>query len=111
VPVLEIKDASHEGRVIIYKTLIHPVVLDVSETWMLSQYATQMIGCFEGKMLWKISGPLQVNDTWKYGAVKNCTDMNKYRFYKDTDLVMYTHVKRLQCAEHVVWLFNSEIQK
>jgi len=111
VPLLEIKYASHEGRVIIYKTLIHPVFLYVSETWMLSQNATQMIGCFEGKMLWKIFGPLQVNGTWKYSAVKNCTDMNKYRFYKGTDLVMYMHVKRLQWAEIVEWLFNSGIQK
>lgn len=93
MPLLKIKDANHEGRVIIYKTLIHPVFLYVSETWMLSQSATQMIGCFEGKMLWKIFGPLHVNGIWKYGAVKNCTDMNKYRFFKDTDLVMYMHVK------------------
>jgi len=63
-----------------YKTVINPVFLYVSETWMLSQSATQMIGCFEGKMFWKIFGPLQVNGIWKYGAVKNCTDMNKYRF-------------------------------
>jgi len=70
-----------------------------------------MIGCFEGKMLWKIFGPLQVNGIWKYGAVKNCTDMNKCRFYKDTNLVMYTHIKWLQWAEHVVCLFNSGIQK
>jgi len=62
-------------------------------------------------MLWKIFGTLQVNGIWKYGAVKNCTDMCKNRFYKDTDLVMYMHVKRLQWAEHGVWLFNSGIQK
>ena len=62
-------------------------------------------------MIWKIFGPLQVNGTWKCGAGKNCSDMNKYRFYKDIDLVMYMHVKRLQWAEHVVWLFNSGIQK
>jgi len=63
VPLLEIKYASHEGRVIIYKTLIYSVFLYVSETWMLSQNATQVIGCFEGKMLLKIFGPLQVNGT------------------------------------------------
>lgn len=48
VPLLKIKNASQEVRVIIYKTLIHPVFLYVSETWMLSQSATQMIG-----LLWR----------------------------------------------------------
>lgn len=70
-----------------------------------------MIGSFEGKMLWKIFGPLQVIGIWKYGAVKNCTDMNKYRSCKDTDLVTYTQVKSMQWAEHLLWLFNSGIQK
>jgi hypothetical protein len=57
VALLTIKDAIHVVRLIIYKTLIHPVLLYVSETWMLSQSATQMVGFFEGKMLWKIFGP------------------------------------------------------
>jgi hypothetical protein len=60
VPLLALKDASHDGRVIIYKMLMHLVFLYVSETWMLSQSATQIIGCFEGKMLWKIFGPFRL---------------------------------------------------
>jgi hypothetical protein len=34
-----------------------------------------------------------------------------YRLYKDTDLVMYVHVKRLQGAGHVVRIFGNRIPK
>jgi len=83
--------------VIIYKTLIKPVLLYGAETWVLSKADELRLGAFERKILSRIYGPICG------GAIRRSRyNEELYRLYDETDLVTAIKITRLRWAGHIV---------
>jgi hypothetical protein len=65
VNILKAKDINRKYKVIIYKTLIKPVLMYGAEVWVLSKAHEARLGVFEGKILRRIYGPLCEGATWR----------------------------------------------
>jgi hypothetical protein len=58
VNILKAKNINRKYKVIIYKTLIKPVLMFGAETWVLSKADELRLGVFERKILRRIYGPI-----------------------------------------------------
>ena len=62
---LKAKNINRKYKVIIYKTLIKPVLMYEAETWVRSKADELRLGVFERKMLRRIYGPICEGATWR----------------------------------------------
>ena len=85
-----------------YKVLIRPVIIYVSETWNLSETNQQFLRLFERRMLRCIFGAKQENETWRkrYNYVL-------YETFNESNIVNYINVNRLTWAGHLM-LMNDD---
>jgi hypothetical protein len=83
--------------VIIYKTLIKPVLMYGAEAWVLSKVDEAHFGVFERKILRRIYGPLCEGATGRSRYNKEL-----YRLYDEIDLVTAIRISRLRWAGHIV---------
>jgi hypothetical protein len=99
VNILKTKNINRKYKVIIYKTLIKPVVLYGAENWVLSKADELRLGVFERKILKRIYGPI-----CKGAACRSIYVYNEelYRLYDKTDLVTTVRITRLRWAGHIV---------
>jgi len=58
VNILKARNINRKYKVIIYKTLIKPVLMFGAETWVLSKADELCLGVFERKILRRIYGPI-----------------------------------------------------
>jgi hypothetical protein len=65
VNILKAKDINRKYKVIIYKTLIRPVLMYGAEAWVLSKAYEARLGVFERKILRRSYGPLCEGATWR----------------------------------------------
>jgi len=59
---------SRATKIILYKTLIRPVVLCGAEAWTLTKKEEQALLIFERKIFRRIYGPKYENGEWKSGT-------------------------------------------
>jgi hypothetical protein len=83
--------------VIIYKTLIKPVLVYGAETWVMSKADELRLGAFERKILRRIYGPICEGATWR-----SRYNEELYRLYDETDLVTAIKITKLRLAGHIV---------
>jgi hypothetical protein len=69
-------------KVIIYKTLIKPVLIFGAETWVLSKADVLRLGVFEIKILRRIYGPI-----CEGAACRSRYNEELYHLYDETDLL------------------------
>ena len=84
-------------KVIIYKTLIKPVLMYGAESWVLSKAEELRLGVFERKILRRIYGPICEGVTWR-----SRYNEELYRLYDETDLVKTIRIARLRWGGHIV---------
>ena len=65
VNILKAKNINRKYKVIIYKTLIKPVLMFGAETWVLSNADELRLGVFERKILRRIYGPICEGAIWR----------------------------------------------
>jgi sorting nexin-29 len=65
VNILKSKNINRKYKVIIYKTLIKPVLMYGVETWVLSKADELHLGVFERKILRRIYGSICEGATWR----------------------------------------------
>ena len=82
---------------IIYKTLIKPVLMFGAETCVLSKADELRLGVFERKILRRIYGPIFEGAIWR-----SRYNEELYRLYDETDLVTTIRITRLRWAGHIV---------
>jgi hypothetical protein len=97
VNILKAKNINRKYKVIIYKTLIKPVLMFGTETWVLSKADELRLGVFERKILRRIYGLICKGATWR----SRCNE-ELYRLYDETDLVTTVRITRLRWAGHIV---------
>jgi hypothetical protein len=83
--------------VIIYKTLIKPVLMYGAEAWVLSKVDETRLGVFERKILRRIYGPHCKGATWR-----SRYNEELYRLYNEIGLVTAIRISRLRWAGHIV---------
>jgi len=88
--------------VIIYKTLIKPVLMYGVETWVLSKADELYLGVFERKILRRIYGPICEGATWR-----SRYNEELYCLYDEIDLVTTIRITRLRWAGHIVRMQNN----
>jgi hypothetical protein len=95
--MLKAKNINRKHKVIIYKTLIKPVLMYGAETWVLSKADELRLGVSERKVLRRIYGPICEEATWR----SRCNE-ELYRLYDETDLVTTIKITRLRWAGHIL---------
>ena len=65
VNILKAKNINRKYKVIIYRTLIKPVLMFGAETWFLSKADELCLGVFERKILRRIYGPICEGAAWR----------------------------------------------
>jgi hypothetical protein len=66
MPVLKSKLVTKRSKLKLYKTVIRPVVIYASETWVLKEAMVQKLMIFGRKFLRRIFGPTKEKDgTWR----------------------------------------------
>ena len=63
--MLKAKNINREHKVAMYKTLIKPVMMYGTETWVLSKVDELRLGVFERKILRRIYGPICEEAIWR----------------------------------------------
>jgi hypothetical protein len=58
VNIIKARNINRKYKVIVYKTLIKPVLMFGAETWVLSKADELCLGVFERKILRRICGPI-----------------------------------------------------
>jgi hypothetical protein len=90
VNILKAKNINRKYKVILYKTLIKPVLVYGAETWVLSKADELRLEVFERKML-RIYGPLCEGATWR-----SRYNEELYHLYDETDLVTTVRINRFR---------------
>jgi len=102
VNMLKPKNVNRKYKVIIYKTLIKPVLMYGVETWVLSKAYELRLGVLERKILRSIYGPICEGAIWR-----SRYNEELYRLYDETDLVTTIRITRLRWAGHIVWMQDN----
>lgn len=97
---------THNTKIRLYKTLVKPVLMYGSETWVLTKTDILKLHIFERKILRKIYGPINDNGTWRlrYNA-------ELYQLYKSPDIVASIRISRLRWAGHIQRMTTEDIVK
>ena len=93
VNILKAKNIYRKYKVIIYKTLIKPVLMFGAETWVLSKADELRLGVFVRKILRRIYGPI-----CEGAARRSRYNEELYHLYDETDLVTTVRMTRLRWA-------------
>lgn len=96
-PLLRSKELSRKIKVIIYKTLIRPIIMYGSECWALKQADGARLGTFERKILRRIFGANKVGEN-EYRRKRND---ELYELFGDIDVMAHIRSGRLRWLGHV----------
>ena len=91
------KALSKETKIMLYRSLIQPVLLYGAEAWVMTQADESALGVFERKLLRKIYGPVIVN-----GEYRRRMNHELYELYCDIDIVKRIKISRLRWLGHVI---------
>ena len=72
VNIIKVKNINRKYKVIIYKTIIKPILMYGAETWVLSKADVLRLGVFERKILRRIYGPICEGQHGDQDIMKNC---------------------------------------
>jgi hypothetical protein len=95
VNILKAKNISRKYKVIVYKTLIKPVLMYGADTWVLSKADELRLGVFERKILRRIYGPICEGAKWR-----SRYNEEFYHLCDETDLVTTVRITRLRWVGH-----------
>lgn len=95
--LLSSKLLSRSSKLRCYKTIIMPTLLYCCETWVLTKKTTKSLFTFENKILRKIFGPIQENNSWRILKNKELREI-----YKDPDIIALIKSRRLRWLGHVL---------
>jgi hypothetical protein len=82
---------SRNVKLLIYKTIIGPVVMYTSETWALTKENERALNTWERKIIRKIYGPINEGGQWR---IKTNTEFQK--LYGKQDMVAFIKKGRLR---------------
>jgi len=84
------------SKLILYRTVIRPIVTYASETWVVKETVIQKLLVFETKILRRIFGTTKENQIWR---VKTNEELDK--LIKHKNIINYVKAQRLNWFGHV----------
>jgi hypothetical protein len=102
---LKSKHVHRFTRIRLYKTVIRPVLMYGSETWVMTKKIENIINSYERKILRRILWPINDNGTWRIRYNKEI-----YTLYWDPELSTVITL-RLQWAGHVQRMESQSIPR
>ena len=84
-------------KILLYKTLIKPVLTYASETWVMTKQTEGSIATFERRILRTIYGPVRDHNGWRRRYNRELYDI-----YAEPDVISSIKVGRLRWAGHVI---------
>ncbi|CAD7087998.1 unnamed protein product [Hermetia illucens] len=85
------------SKLLLYKTMILPVLMYSSETWVLSKKNCELLAAFERRILRRIFGPLHED-----GRFRSLHNDEIYERYHDRTVVDKIRLNRLRWAGHLI---------
>jgi hypothetical protein len=98
-------DWSRNVKVIIYKTIILPVVLYGCETWSLTLREEDRLRVFENRVLRRIFGPKRDEVTVEWRKLNN---EELHNLYSLPDIIKHNKSRRMRWAGHVARMGGGE---
>ncbi|RZF39675.1 hypothetical protein LSTR_LSTR001196 [Laodelphax striatellus] len=95
--ILSSKLLSRCTKLRLYKTIIQPVLLYGSETWVLSKRNEGRLVIFERKVLRKIFGPVCEDGVWRIRKNRELRAL-----YQEPDIIALIKAKRISWLGHVL---------
>lgn len=93
-------------KVLLYKTLIRPVLMYGSECWTISKGDEGALESFERKVLRRIYGPVCDNGEWRIRY-----NQELYDLYEDPNISKEIKTGRLRWAGHIQRMSEGDIPK
>jgi hypothetical protein len=82
-------------KIIIYKTLIRPIITNGAEAWTMSSEISKRLAIFEQKVLRKVLGAIQISNCWRRRHNNELMQL-----YGVLDLVSFIRINRLRWIGH-----------
>jgi hypothetical protein len=100
------KMMSRACKLMVYKTLVRPVVTYGSEMWTLTREEEGRLGLFERKILRKIYGPISENGNWR---IRYNEEVDK--IIQGENIVRFIKSHRIRWLGHVELMEEKEMPK
>ena len=81
---------THETNTRLHKTLVEPVLIYGSKSWVITQFDKYKLSAFRRKTLRKIHGPVKERGQWKIRYNKEL-----YQLYRSPDIITLIKIPRL----------------
>lgn len=104
--ILSSKAISRKLKKLVYRTIIRPVVLYASETWVPTRREETLLNTWERRVLRKIYGPICENGQWRIR-----TNKEVYELYDEPTIVAEYKRSRLRWAGHLQRMADGRAAK
>lgn len=104
--ILNSRFGHRKTKLLLYKTVIRPVLCYGSETWTMTQDIEERVNRFERKVLRCILGPTREDGIWRRRY-----NSELYEIFDDPELSTYIKINRLRLAGHVIRMDDNRIPK
>ena len=105
---------SRATKIILYKTLIRPVVSYGAEAWTLTKKEEQALLIFERKIFRRIYGPKYENGEWKSRTNRELEEMSKgeniVKWIKGQRISWLGHLERMEEDRMPKKIFTQELE-
>jgi len=105
---------SRATKILLYKTLIRPVVSYGAEAWTMTEKDEQALLVFERKILGKIYGPKYENGEWKSRTNRELEEMSKggniVKWIKGQRISWLGHLERMEEDRMPKKIFTQELE-
>jgi len=105
---------SRATKIILYKTLIRPVVTYGAEAWTLTKKEEQAVLIFERKIFRRIYGPKYENGEWKSRTNRELEEMSKgeniVKWIKGQRISWLGHLERMEEDRMPKKIFTQELE-
>ncbi|CAG9828643.1 unnamed protein product [Diabrotica balteata] len=91
------RNIQRRTKIIIYKTLLRPVLTYGAETWTLTQKDERLLGIFKRKILCKIFEAINVQGQWRRRY-----KFELYQLFDEPDGITFIKTQRLRLAGHII---------
>ena len=105
---------SRATRIILYKTLVRPVVSNGAEVWTLTKKEEQAVQIFERKIYRRIYGPKYGKGEWKSRKNRELEEMskgeNKVKWIKEQRMNWLGHLEIMEEDRMPKKIFTQELE-
>jgi hypothetical protein len=106
--------SSTATKILLYKTLIRPIVAYGAETWTMTKKEEKPVLIFERKIFRRIYGPKYENGEWKRGTNRELEEMSKaeniVKWIKWQSISCLVHLERMEEDRMPKKIFTLELE-